>query len=106
MNINTFIENINRKKYVLSTLLKQAFTMEIKSTQNNLTHYIEFTSNGAKVVKTIPINVDFYIEGSESYIDDVLMNKTSLKQMISFGEIKIKGSYRSFLKVDAMLKLS
>ncbi|TXC91173.1 hypothetical protein FS935_09745 [Metabacillus litoralis] len=106
MSIYTFIEKINSKKYVLSTLLKQSLIIELKSTQSSTCYYIEFTSNAANLLKNYPENIDFYIEGSDTYVDDVLMNKYSLKQMISFGEIQIKGSYRNFLKVDAMLKLS
>lgn len=91
---------------MLSTLLKQSLIIELKSTQSSTCYYIEFTSNAANLLKSYPENIDFYIEGSDTYVDDVLMNKYSLKQMISFGEIQIKGSYRNFLKVDAMLKLS
>ncbi|MDQ0229684.1 SCP2 sterol-binding domain-containing protein [Metabacillus malikii] len=105
MYINTFIENVNNAKTLLATLLKKTLLVEIKPS-HSASQLIELSTNGAKVISSSQSNRHFIMEGKTETIEAVLSNQISLKQSISFGEVTIKGSYRDFLKIDAIIKLS
>ncbi|WP_175640556.1 SCP2 sterol-binding domain-containing protein [Metabacillus schmidteae] len=104
MFITDFIISINKADFIKPILTNRNLIVEIKAT-NKSSYFLELSSKNSNVLASRPSNVDFYIEGEEQDIKEMLENKISLKQLISLGCIKIKGSYRDFLKLDALIKL-
>ncbi|MDQ0225477.1 SCP2 sterol-binding domain-containing protein [Metabacillus niabensis] len=105
MCANTFIANVNKAKSLIAILLKKTLLIEIKPVQQT-SFYIELSSNGARKVYEPIGNVHFVLEGRINDIEEVLLNAVSLKQSISFGKIQMKGSYRDYLRLEAIIKLS
>ncbi|KKI93378.1 hypothetical protein WQ54_03830 [Bacillus sp. SA1-12] len=105
MFMTTFIANFNKAQFLAPLLLNQTLLLEIKPHHEN-SIYIELSSNGAKTLFYPPNHIDFLIEGESQDLEEVLLNHVSLKQLIAFGKVTIKGSYRDFLKFDAIIKLS
>jgi hypothetical protein len=103
--MTTFISNLNKACFLAPLLLNQTLLIEIRPYQEP-SHFIELSSRGAKTLQFTPANIDFIMEGAEEDLEEVLLNDVSLKQLIAFGKITIKGSYRDFLKVEAIIKLS
>lgn len=68
-------------------------------------YYLELSSKGSSILAYCPQKVDFFIEGGKKDLEDMIKNNISMKQLLSFGSISIKGSYRDFLKLDALIKL-
>lgn len=105
MYMTTFISNINKASFLTPMLLNQKLFVEIRPNKET-SHFLELSSSGAKELKSPPAKIDFMLEGDEQSIKEVLLNGVSLKQLMAFGKISIKGSYRNFLKIDAIIKLS
>lgn len=105
MHLTTFISNLNKARFLYPILLNQTLLVEIRPYQET-SHFIELTSRGAKTLQSPPTTIDFIIEGEGQDLEEVLLNDVSLKQLIAFGKITIKGSYRDFLKLEAIIKLS
>jgi hypothetical protein len=105
MYMTTFISNFNKARFLTPILLNQTLIVEIKPRQET-SHFIELSSKGAKTLHTHPVKIDFVMEGEGHDLEQVLLNTVSLKQLISFEKITIKGSYRNFLKFEAIIKLS
>jgi hypothetical protein len=104
MYLTTFISNFNKARFLTPLLLNQTLVVEIRPYQKS-SHFIEFTSNGAKKLVSPPKKIDFTLEGDEQDISEVLLHDVSLKQLIAFRKISIKGTYRTFLRVEAIIKL-
>jgi hypothetical protein len=105
MYMTTFIANFNKARFLTPILLNQTLIVEIKP-QQETSHFIKLSSKGAKTLHTHPSKIDFVMEGEAQDLEQVLLNTVSLKQLIAFGKITIKGSYRDFLKFEAIIKLS
>ena len=104
MFITNFISSINKADFIKPILTNRNLIVEIRA-KNKTSYFLELSSKDSNVLASRPSNVDFCIEGEEEDIEEMLENKISLKQLISLGSIKIKGSYRDFLKLDAIIKL-
>lgn len=105
MFIKTFIVNLNKAKFLTPILINRTLLLEVKPSQGN-SYFVKLTSNGAEMIEAPLSKVDFVLEGEVIDLEEVLLEKVSLKQLISFGKIKVKGSYRDFLKLEAIIKLS
>lgn len=105
MNLTSFISNLNKAWFLAPLLLHRTLLVEIKPLQES-SHYIELSACGAKKLHTPPTVVDFVLEGEQHDLEEILLNRVNLKQLISLGSIKVKGSYRDYLKFEAILKLS
>ncbi|WP_299087501.1 SCP2 sterol-binding domain-containing protein [uncultured Metabacillus sp.] len=105
MFMKTFIANFNKAQFLAPLFMKHSLFIEIKPHHEN-SYYIELSSEGAKTLTYPPNHIDFLIEGELEDLEEVLLNHASLKQLIASGKVKIKGSYRHFLKFDAIIKLS
>jgi hypothetical protein len=103
--MTTFISNLNKARFLTPILLNQTLLVEIRPHKES-SHFIELTSRGAKTLCSPPSRIDFILEGAGQDIEEVLINDVSLKQLIAFGKITIKGSYRDYLKLEAIIKLS
>jgi alkyl sulfatase BDS1-like metallo-beta-lactamase superfamily hydrolase len=103
--MTTFISNLNKASFLTPILLNQTLLVEIRP-HKETSHFIELSSSGAKNLTSPPAKIDITLEGDEQDIEEVLLNNVSLKQLIAFGKISIKGSYRNFLKIEAIIKLS
>jgi SCP-2 sterol transfer family len=104
MYLSTFISKLNKARF-LTPLLNRTLIVEICPTQES-SHYIEITSQGAKSIQSPLEKVDFILGGTADDLKEVLLNDSNLKQLIAFGKITFKGSYRDFLKLEALIKLS
>jgi SCP-2 sterol transfer family len=103
--MTTFISNINQAFFLPPILLDQTLVVEIKPNREK-SFFIEISSQGAKLIQTPPITIDFMMEGEGSDLKEVLLNAGRLKQLIALKKVKIKGSYRNFLKLEAIITLS
>lgn len=105
MYMKTFIVNLNKAKFLTPILINRTLLLEVKPIQRN-SYYVKMTSNGAEMIEEPLLKVDFILEGEAIDLEEVLLGKGNLKQLISFGKIKVTGSYRDFLKLEAIIKLS
>lgn len=105
MFITDFISSINRAEFIKPILTNRKLVVEIAA-KNSGNYYLELCSERSNILTSCPQIVDIVIEGKKEDIEDLLDNKISLKQLISLGDISIKGSYRDYLKLDALIKLT
>jgi hypothetical protein len=103
--MTTFISNINNAFFLPPILLNQTLIVEIKP-DNETSFFIEISSQGASLSEKLPQMIDFKIEGKSNDLEEVLLNAGKLKQFIAAEKIKIQGSYRNFLKLEAIITLS
>lgn len=104
MLMSDFITGINKAEFIKPILINRVLVVEIRA-KHKSSYYLELSSNGSSLLAVPPTKVDFLIEGEEQDLEDMVQNKISLKQLISLGSISIKGSYRDFLKLEALFKL-
>jgi len=105
MFLTDFISSLNKADFIKPILTNRNLIVEVKlkSTEG---YFLEFSSKGSSVLASCPQKVDFVIEGGKQDLEEMIKNNISMKQLISFGSISIKGSYRDFLKLDALIKLA
>ena len=103
--MTTFISNINNAFFLPPILLNQTLVVEIKPNREK-SFFIEISSQGARLIESPPQMIDFTIEGERDDLEEVLLNAGKLKQLIASEKIKIQGSYRNFLKLEAIITLS
>ncbi|MCM3161209.1 MULTISPECIES: SCP2 sterol-binding domain-containing protein [Bacillaceae] len=104
MFLTTFVSSLNKGNLITPILLKRKLIVEFRSTDKG-SHFLELSSSESKLLSIQPVHVDFVIEGEESDLEEVFLHPISLKQLISFGKLSIKGSYRDFLRLEALIKL-
>jgi alkyl sulfatase BDS1-like metallo-beta-lactamase superfamily hydrolase len=105
MYIKTFITNLNKATFLAPILMNRSIIVEFRSTDKDR-YFLELSSTGAKQLASPPKRIDFVMQGGDKDLEEVLLNKVSLKQLISFGKLTITGSYRDFLKLEALIKLA
>lgn len=103
--MTTFISNINKAFFLPPILLNQTLIVEIKPNREK-SFFIEISSQGARLIQTPPTTIDFLMEGEGNDLEEVLLNPGRLKKLIALEKVKIKGSYRNFLKLEAIITLS
>lgn len=104
MYISDFITGLNKAEFIKPILTNRILVVQIRD-KHKSSYYLELSSNGSRMLAAPPMKVDFLIEGEEQDLEDMVANKISVKQLISLGSISIKGSYRDFLKLEALIKL-
>lgn len=104
MFMTDFICSLNKAEFIKPILTNRKLIVEVRSLHSE-SYYLELSSKGSSILEACPEKVDFFIEGEKQDLEDMIKNKMSMKQLITFGSISIKGSYRDFLKLDALIKL-
>ena len=103
--MTTFLSNINNAFFLPPILVNQTLIVEIKPNHEK-SLLIEISSQGARLIESPPEMIDFTIAGERKDLEEVLVNADKLKQLIASDKIKIQGSYRNFLKLEAIIALS
>ncbi|MFC0270894.1 SCP2 sterol-binding domain-containing protein [Metabacillus herbersteinensis] len=103
MCIDLFLERINELNILTPIYPHHPLTLEIRPT-NLKSIYIKITTEGIKQIKRNGGKTSFVIEGAEEEINDLLTGEVKLQQMIKIGAVRVKGSFRDYLRVDAFLQ--
>ncbi|MCM3440010.1 MULTISPECIES: SCP2 sterol-binding domain-containing protein [Bacillaceae] len=104
MFLTDFISSLNKADFIKPILMNRKLIVEVRP-KSSESYYLELSSKGSSILAYCPQKVDFFIEGGKKDLEDMIKNNISMKQLLSFGSISIKGSYRDFLKLDALIKL-
>lgn len=103
--MKTFLSNMNNAFFLPPILANQTLIVKIKPNHEKGL-LIEISSQGARLIESPPQMIDFTLEGKREDLEEVLVSGGKLKQHIASEKIKIQGSYRNFLKLEAILALS
>ncbi len=104
MFITDFISSLNKAEFIKPILMNRMLLVEIRPI-NKSSYFLELSAEKSRELSSPPPKIDFLIEGEEPDLEEMVGNRISLKQLVSLGNIEIKGSYRDFLKFEALIKL-
>lgn len=103
MYIDLFLDRLGQMNILTPLYPLHLLTLEIRPTRSKSV-LIEITPEGMKQIKRNNEKPSFVIEGEDEELNDLFTGKVKLQQMIKIGSVRVEGSFRDFLRVDAILQ--